>query len=140
MTNTIQLIIVIQKLVVIDVLIPPIMMMAKLSLLLLYYQIFNPNVKFRHYVHVVMGFLFLFYCGLFIAFAILMIPRPGQGLLASFRVVDTATGISLSIAQSVAGVAIDFIIFCLPIPVVWKLQLPLRKKIGVLAVFMTGLL
>ena len=69
-----------------------------------------------------------------------MIPRPGQSLLAAFRSLDYAKGMSLSVAQSVAGVAIDFLVFCLPIPVVWKLQLPLRKKIGVLAVFMTGLL
>ena len=69
-----------------------------------------------------------------------MIPRPGQSLLAAFRSLNTAKGISLSIAQSIAGVAIDFFIFCLPIPVVWSLQLPLRKKIGVLTVFMTGLL
>ena len=87
-----------------------------------------------------MGFSFLFYCGLFIAFAILMIPRPGQSLLAAFRSLDNAKGLSLSVAQSVAGVAIDFFIFCLPIPIVWKMQLPLRKRIGVLAVFMTGLL
>ena len=116
------------------------MMMAKISLLLLYYQIFSPNARFRHCIYVSMGFLFLFYCGLFIAFAVLMIPRPGQSLLAAFRSLDTAKGFSLSIAQSVAGVAIDFFIFCLPIPVVWKLQLPLRQKIGVLAIFMTGLL
>ena len=116
------------------------MMMAKLSLLLLYYQIFGPNVRFRHRIHVIMGFFFLFYCGLFIAFAILILPRPGQSLLADYRSLDTAKGNSLSIAQSVAGVAIDFIIFCLPIPVVWKLQLPLRKRIGILVVFMTGLL
>ena len=69
-----------------------------------------------------------------------MTPRPEQSFLAIFNSLDTPKAISLSVAQSVAGVAIDFFIFCLPIPVVWKLQLPLRKKIGVWAVFMTGLL
>ena len=87
-----------------------------------------------------MGFLFLFYGGFLIAFAILVIPRPGQSLVADFRSLDTAKGISSRVAQCVAGVIIDFFIFCLPTPVVWKLQLPLRKKIGVLAIFMTGLL
>lgn len=111
-----------------------------MSLLLSYYQIFSPNVRFRYCIYVSMGLLSVFYCGLFIAFAILMIPRPGQNLLAAFRSLNTAKSISLSVAQSVAGVAIDFFIFCLPIPVVWKLQLPPRRKIGVLAVFMSGLL
>ena len=140
MTNNIRLILVIQKFIVIDILYSPTMLMAKMSLLLLYYQIFSPNLRFRYCVHVSMGVFFLFYCGMFIAFIILMIPPPGQSLLVTFRSLDTAKGISLSVAQSVAGVAIDFFIFCLPIPVIWKLQLPLGKKIGVSAVFMIGLL
>ena len=114
--------------------------MAKISLLLLYYHIFRSNDKLRYCIYLSMGFLSLFYCGLFTAFAVLVIPRPGQSLLAAFHSLDTAKGFSLSVAQSVAGVAIDFFIFCLPIPVVWKLQLTLRKKIGILAVFMSGLL
>ena len=69
-----------------------------------------------------------------------MIPGPGQSLLAAFRSLNTAKGISLTITQSIAGVTIDFFILCLPIPIVWKLQLSLRKKIGVLTVFMTGFL
>jgi hypothetical protein len=34
----------------------------------------------------------------------------------------------------------DIIIFILPIPVIAKLQLPLKKKIGVAVVFTTGIL
>ena len=87
-----------------------------------------------------MGFLSLFYCGTFVAYAVLSIPKPGQSQLAAILSVDTAKDIPLGTTQGAVGVATDFFIFCLPIPVVWKLQLPLRKKIGVLAIFMTGLL
>ena len=87
-----------------------------------------------------MGFLSLFYCGTFIGYAILSIPKPGQSQLAAILSVDTAKDIPLGTTQGAVGVATDFFIFCLPIPVVWKLQLPLKKKIGVLAIFMTGLL
>ena len=87
-----------------------------------------------------MGFVSLFYCATFIAYAVLSIPKPGQTQLAAILSVDTAKDIPLGISQGVVGVATDFLIFCLPIPVVWKLQLPIRKRIGVLAIFMTGLL
>lgn len=87
-----------------------------------------------------MGWLSLFYCGAFVAIAILTIPKPGQSLLAAARSAEAAKSVQLVITQSAVGVATDFLIFCLPIPVLWRLQLPLRKKIGVLAIFTTGLL
>ena len=130
----------IQKFVVLDMLYSPAILMAKLSLLLLYLQIFHVNVGLRYCIYFSMAFISLFYCGTFIAYAILSIPKPGQSQLAAILSVDTARDIPLGITQGSVGVATDFFIFCLPIPVVWKLQLPLRKKIGVLAIFMTGLL
>lgn len=114
--------------------------MAKLSLLLLYLRIFHSNVKLRYCIYVTMSWLSLFYCGAFIALAILAIPRPGQSLQAAAHSAEAARSTQLVIAQSAVGVATDFLIFCLPIPVLWKLQLPLRKRIGVLAIFTTGLL
>lgn len=34
----------------------------------------------------------------------------------------------------------DFIIMFMPVPIIWKLQMPLRKKLGVTSIFMVGLL
>ena len=118
----------------------PTILMAKLSLLLLYLRIFRPNVRLRYCIYVSIGFICLFYCATFIAFAVLSIPKRGQSQLAAIVSVDTAKDIPLGTTQGAVGVATDFFIFCLPIPVVWKLQLPLKKKIGVLTIFMTGLL
>ena len=118
----------------------PTILMAKLSLLFLYLQIFRPNVTMRYCIYISMGLLSLFYCGTFIAYAVLSIPKRGQSQLAAILSVDTAKDIPLGITQGAVNVASDFFIFCLPIPVVWKLQLRPRKKIGVLAIFMTGLL
>ena len=114
--------------------------MAKVSLLLLYLKIFRPNVGLRYCIYVSLGFISLFYSGTFIAYAVLSIPKPGQSQLAAILSVDTAKDIPLGIMLGVVGATTDFFLFCLPIPVVWKLQLPLRKKIGVLAIFTTGLL
>ena len=118
----------------------PSILMAKLSLLLLYLRIFHANVKLRYFIQFGIGFLSLFYTGTLIAYAILSIPKPGQSQLAAILSVDTARDIPLGITQGAVNVVSDFYIFCLPIPVIWKLQLPRGKKIGVLAIFMTGLL
>ena len=85
-----------------------------------------------------MAFLTVFYTSTFICYAILTIPKPGQSQLAAIESVDTAKDIPLRITQGAINVASDIYIFCLPMPVVWKLQLPPRKKIGVLAIFKTG--
>jgi hypothetical protein len=114
--------------------------MAKLSLLLLYLQIFRSNLKLRYCIYISMVFLTLFYAGMLIAYAVLSIPKPGQSQLASLLSVNTAKDIPLGITQGAVNIASDFYILCLPMPVVWKLQLPQRKKIGVLSIFMTGLL
>ena len=119
--------------------------MAKLSLLLLYLKIFRSCDNLRYCVYFSMSFLSLFYCGTFIAYAVFTIPRSEQGaeLVARSPTGDMqylSLNSALNIVQGVVGFASDFFILCLPIPVVWKMQLPWSKKIGVLAIFMTGLL
>jgi hypothetical protein len=42
--------------------------------------------------------------------------------------------------QGSLDIALNVYIFILPLPIVLGLQLPLRKKLGVLAIFLTGLL
>jgi len=118
----------------------PSILMAKLSLLLLYLKIFRPNVGLRYCIYLSMTFFTAFYTDTFVPYAVLSIPKPGQSQLAAIMSVDTARDIPLGITQGVVNVASDFYILCLPMPVVWKLQLPRGKKIGVLAIFMTGLL
>ncbi|KAL8726422.1 MAG: hypothetical protein Q9181_006051, partial [Wetmoreana brouardii] len=46
----------------------------------------------------------------------------------------------LGFVQGVFGIVSDLFIWFLPLPVVWNLQMPTRKKIGVTTIFATGLL
>ena len=115
--------------------------MAKLALLFLYLQVFRPNVKTTYCIYLTMGFLVLFYTATFIAYAVVSVPKPGESLLEAILGLDSYKDIvPLMITQGAVNVVTDFWIFCLPIPVLWSLQLPPRKKISVMAVFMTGLL
>ena len=114
--------------------------MAKLSLLVLYLEIFRPNVITRYFIYFGIAFVGLVYTSMLIAFAVLSIPKPGQSLLVSILSPDTAKDIPLGIVQGSVNIASDFYILTLPIPGVWNLQLPLKKRLGVIAIFMTGLL
>ena len=51
-----------------------------------------------------------------------------------------AMGTSISIVQSVINVITDFVIIFIPLPMTLALTLPLRKKLAVSSVFLTGLM
>ncbi|KAL8836410.1 MAG: hypothetical protein Q9176_006349 [Flavoplaca citrina] len=129
---------VLRKFIVVDVIYSPAILMAKLSLLSLYLQVFRPNIRLRYAIYFGMLFVTLFYTGTFIAFCVLAIPGPGESLISTILSNDVALLIPISVAQGGVNVATDFYIFLLPIPGVLQLQMPTRKKIGVCAIFATG--
>ena len=43
-------------------------------------------------------------------------------------------------AQGIYGLISDLYIFILPLPVLWGLQMSLRKKIAITAIFLAGLM
>ena len=131
-------VIIIQKFIVVDVIYSPTILMAKLSLLSLYLQVFGPNIRLRRAIHFGMVFVTLFYTGTFIAFCVLAIPGSGESLLGTVLSNDVASLIPIDVAQAAVNVATDFYIFLLPIPGVLQLQMPTRKKIGICAIFATG--
>ncbi|MCJ1401458.1 hypothetical protein MMC11_004671 [Xylographa trunciseda] len=79
-----------------------------------------------------------FYLAVLIANMIFSTPRPGQSWQqAAFNEQGT---LGLSIPQAVGGLIIDLYILALPIIAVSKLQLPTRRKVGVILIFMSGAL
>ena len=118
----------------------PTVFFAKLSLLLLYLRIFSPDRWTRLFIYFGIGVIFIVYTVTASILVGLCIPRKGEswalGLLSS-RCRDT---MAMTYVQGIFNIISDFYVLVLPLPVVWKLQLPLRKKVAVSAVFMTGLL
>lgn len=69
------------------------------------------------------------------------IPRRHQTYLEAGQSHKcTVNALTVGIAQSAIYVAIDFYILYIPLEVVWGLQLSMRRKIGISAIFLTGLL
>lgn len=90
-------------------------------------------------VHSVIVAIFIFY---FVdTFFNIFICRPREKYWN--RLMTTGSCYNLDASMQATGlfnVLSDFAILVLPIHSIWKLQVPLRRKLGILAVFATGTL
>ena len=65
---------------------------------------------------------------------------PRNGKEWDFANVHCGETILFGIVQGVLAVVLDFYIFVLPIPIVLKLQMSLKRRLSVIAVFGTAIL
>ncbi|KAI0003426.1 hypothetical protein F4779DRAFT_602043 [Xylariaceae sp. FL0662B] len=109
--------------------------LVKLSILHFYLQVFRQPV-FKRVVYVVMGLCGAFWIGGFFGTALFCIPpsklwypdTPGHCGASSKMYTGCAT----------SDLGIDVIVISLPMPVLWRLQLPTAKKIALTFVFGLG--
>ena len=106
------------------IVLPPTMLSLKLSLLLLYLRIFAPDKVTRYLIYFGMTFCFL-------AYTVLM-------FFNIFSEVETV--IDTNKALGAVNLFSDVYILCVPTTAISKLQLSVKKKIGVMLVFMTGIM
>ena len=84
-------------------------------------------------------------CGLYyaiqtLAFGIMCVHRPAESWIDPAFKARCHQAIILKWTQGIFGLFSDIYIFMLPLPLIWALQVSLRQKLGVLAVFATGFL
>ena len=118
----------------------PTMFFTKVSLLLLYLRLFSPNRIIRYAIYFGVMANLVFYATTTIASGALCLPRHGEAWLDSARTARCKRALAMYYPHGIFAVVSDFYIFIIPIPIVIKLNLPLRKKVGILAVFATGFL
>lgn len=116
---------------------PASLLIGKVSMLMMYYRIFGNIDRVRYQLY---GTAFL--CspllgGVFL-FPILQAPPPGHpwGTPNGKMILNTRT----SLAIGAVNFVVDACIFVIPIPVVTRMNLSRKKKAGVLAVFLTGMM
>ena len=128
-----------QATVINEILFGPSAFFAKLSIFLLYLRIFGPNKLFRYVTCAGIAIIFAFYTATTVMPAVLCIRRPSETWLES-QVTPRCTRNSspLAYSQGIFGVISNLFIYLLPLRVIWQLQMPLRRKIGVSAIFATG--
>lgn len=82
----------------------------------------------------------LFYTAILATTLAVTVPGPGQTLQQAQQSSRQNIANRMPIPIGSLSLALDVYILILPIAGVSKLQLPLRRKIGVIAVFLTGLM
>ena len=100
----------------------PTFLSLKMSLLLLYFRVFAPDKVTRYLIHFGIIFCFLAYTSLM--------------FLDIFM--DVIASITTNKALGAINLFSDIYILCVPIATVWKLQLSMKKMLGIVFIFMTG--
>jgi hypothetical protein len=108
---------------------------VKISILHLYITIF-PNRLFTRICYGTMAVSIGYFCSVFLEAFLLCTP-------VTYNWNKTVTGscANVALAYLFAGITnllIDLIIVALPLPMLWRLQLPVAKKIGISAMFSIG--
>jgi hypothetical protein len=124
-------------------------MLLKLSLLLLYQRIFNIDRHTRYAICAATALVTLYYGTAAVLLLSLCMPRRvrdgsgGRNGRESYLAAQQRCGqhqMRLIAASSAFRAASDvLLLLLLPLPLVWQLHLPLRRKVGLTALFITGL-
>lgn len=108
----------------------------KASIVVLYKGIFRNIRPFRWAAYVMLGLLAAWSISFF--FANLFICYPVTALIESFYGNKCVNEASVFLSTLVTGLIFDVLILAMPIPVVLRLHLPWRDKLGVLGMFLLG--
>lgn len=119
----------------------PCLWFIKISLFVLYLEIFGLLRWLRYLAFGGMIVTGLFYFASMFAFAILCSPKHGHSQIAYITALASpqcSKAQPLSTVIGAVSVVSDLYLIVLPLPAVWSLQLSFRRKLGVSAMFLTG--
>lgn len=113
----------------------------KNTFFIMYLHIFRILRWFRICAYLGAAITTTFYISTTVAILVLTTPRRGETWAGHLSTKEERLAINVvPIATSSFGVVTDLAILILPMIAVLPMQLPIRRKIGVVCVFMTGLL
>ncbi|PWY94259.1 hypothetical protein BO94DRAFT_563712 [Aspergillus sclerotioniger CBS 115572] len=107
---------------------------VKLSLLFLYRRVFERS-NFLHLVYAMMALIFVF--GIIVTFMAIFNCTPisafwtRQGNCFNFA--------SFALGYAVVNIVTDLTIWFMPIPIIWKIQMPKQQKVALSLIFALGL-
>lgn len=81
-----------------------------------------------------------YYLAVSIVLFVFATPRPGESFAHHVLVPKNSDFQVLIVPTGAIGLAVDIYLFVLPLKAIWGVQLPRIKKVGVIVVFMTGLM
>lgn len=105
----------------------------------MYLQIFWPFQWLRVGIYLGATVTTTFYLAVEIFWLYNMTPRKGHSFLSVAASPEEFKVLVLSVPVAAVGLGIDVYLLILPITAVAHLQLPTRRKIGVVLIFLTGI-
>lgn len=112
---------------------------AKAPIFFLYVQLFGIKKWIRIISYLALAGSFLFILGI-TSWISAMCSPVGREISLEFIHTCTVTSSVSGLITGAVGLAVDILIFILPLPIIAKLRLPLGKKIGVSLCFLSGIL
>lgn len=118
--------------------------LSKTSILFLYRRIFYLSHSWLDFFTIIIPFMIAIVVmfGIGISFSVIFACGTHfsywwstAGTALKDHCIDTQM---LSYAQSVSDFIIDVIILAIPIPLIWRLHLSTKRKLGVIAIFLTA--
>ena len=113
---------------------------TKLTLFLMYYHLFRPLKWLRMLVWIGGTINVLLYISCMIAYLVLAAPAPGETWVTHAlnpKIQQTAV---IEVPMTAVGLAIDLLLFAMPFKAIESLHMPKKRKIGVGATFLAGVL
>jgi hypothetical protein len=120
----------------------PVFFFPKAAIFLLYRQLFAVGKRFRMAIDAGLLVTFLLYLSEIPLAVIYAAPRPGHSwdsLLVTLEANEHPFALGGTI-QSVFGTVLDLYIFFLPLPTLYRLQMPSRRRWQLIGIFSTALL
>ncbi|MCJ1295864.1 hypothetical protein MMC34_007428 [Xylographa carneopallida] len=113
---------------------------SRLPVFLLYLRLFGRNKVFRYAVYIGLAADFCVYLSAIPLLSYFCTPPIGQ----SWGSLDVFTKckelVVYAVVQGSCNISLDLYIFLLPWPTIFGLHLPMKRKLGILAIFATGFL
>jgi len=122
---------------------PLVALFAKLSFYIYFFQIFSPKPILRWSIYIGAFVTVAFYVAITIVLFVLSTPPPGVSFaeqFVSYLTVGTSPALNATLALGYFNVLSDLYILILPISGVIRLNLQTYRKVGVILIFLTGLL
>ncbi|KAI0003479.1 hypothetical protein F4779DRAFT_97597 [Xylariaceae sp. FL0662B] len=120
---------------------PLVAVLVKLTILALYHRLFRPSVWAKRLIWLGIAVTTVFYAITIIVLLSLCVPRsPDTWLLKVSSGACPAVQVRISLAHGIFGLISDLYILAIPIWQVSGLSIAPKRKVGILIVFLTGLL
>jgi hypothetical protein len=131
---------IVQRAYVLNLFVGPALWASKAAIVALYIRLFAVERWLRITSYITVVVLFLAYWSIIPVASVFCTPKNGGPWDAT---VLARCGEHLRFEgpfQGAIAIAADIFILCLPLPILWKLNLPTRKKISLGVVFLVGIL